>query len=148
MGAVASLLYTSEEELHDDILFQVLDSPFCSFEAIAKHHASISYNLPEMFVGFGINILKEHFQNNEFNPFKIDLATVVGKCKIPALFAYSETDIIIPKENSLNIISHMNPKILFERLIIPENHNTFRSKVSLERMTEIIKKYTCDMKIK
>jgi len=58
MGAVASLLYTSNEQLHDDIIFQVLDSPFCSFEAIAKHHANISYKLPEMFVEFGINILK------------------------------------------------------------------------------------------
>ena len=42
MGAVASFLLTSstenrDKELQKDILFQVLDSPFSSFESICYH---------------------------------------------------------------------------------------------------------------
>jgi alpha-beta hydrolase superfamily lysophospholipase len=59
MGAVASLLYTSAMSTDKtDIAFQVLDSPFCSFESIAEHHAVASYKLPEVFIDIGIGIIK------------------------------------------------------------------------------------------
>lgn len=148
MGAVASLLYTSQKQMKHEIIFQVLDSPFCTFEAIAKHHANYSYKLPDMFVGFGINLLKDQFQSHEFNPFKIDLSKVVSECKVPALFVYCEEDVVIPPENTINIINHFNPNTLFERMLISESHNSFRTKTSLDRMIETVRKYTSQDKIK
>ena len=45
MGAVASLLYTSNYN-DPNVIFQVIDSPFSSFENIACYFAKQSMNLP------------------------------------------------------------------------------------------------------
>lgn len=112
MGAVASLLYTSKNQ-DSRIIFQVLDSPFCNFETIAYHYAKKSMKLPDVFINFGLGILKDHFQSHPFNPFSIDMTKTVKTCKVPALFLYCENDKVIPPENSLRILENFNHKTRF-----------------------------------
>ena len=57
MGAVSSILYT-EKTPNKAVMFQILDSPFSSFEKISLHHAKNIIGLPEMFLSFGISIMK------------------------------------------------------------------------------------------
>ena len=59
MGAVASLLYT---EKNDDksIRFQVVDSPFHSFESIAKYYAKKKMNIPDLIIYFLFEAIKGH----------------------------------------------------------------------------------------
>lgn len=103
MGAVASLLYTAENP-NSDVVFQILDSPFSSFDHIARHHAEEIFKFPSMFIDLGIGILKEHFKDHQYNPFRIDAVEMAKHCKVPSLFIYCEDDKIIPSTNSLAII--------------------------------------------
>ena len=72
MGAVASLLYTSKRDT-PDIVFQILDSPFSSFDKIVHHHAKEIMKFPDLFIGIGIGIMKDHFKEHPYNPFQLDL---------------------------------------------------------------------------
>lgn len=72
MGAVASILYTSKST-DKDVFFQVLDSPFSSFEAISLHHAKNIIGLPELFLNFGVGIVKEHLKSSRFNPYNMSM---------------------------------------------------------------------------
>ena len=72
MGAVASLLYTSKLA-PSDVVFQILDSPFSSFERIAMHHAREIMKFPELFIGLGIGIIKDHFKGHPYDPFKLEI---------------------------------------------------------------------------
>ena len=88
MGATSSLLYCLKYE-PADVVLQVVDSPFYSFEMIAFEIASKNVKAPEFMISFGLEMAKRNCSKFEFNPFEINLEAV-GSCKVPSLFVYCE----------------------------------------------------------
>ena len=93
MGATAALLYSLTHQ-PADVVLQVVDSPFYSFEMIASEIASKSVRAPEFMISFGLEMAKKNCSKFEFNPFEISLEAV-GGCRVPSLFVYCEEDSVI-----------------------------------------------------
>lgn len=86
MGATSALLYSLRYS-PQDILLQVVDSPFYSFEMIAFEIASKNVKAPEFVISFALQLAKKNCAKFQYNPFDIDLKDV-GECQVPALFLY------------------------------------------------------------
>ncbi len=88
MGATSSLLYCIKYK-PTDVILQIIDSPFYSFEMIAFEIANKNVKAPEFVISFALQMAKKNCTKFEYNPFDIRLDNV-GLCNIPALFVYSE----------------------------------------------------------
>lgn len=86
MGATSALLY-SVAHRPSDVVLQVVDSPFYTFEMIAFEIASKNVKAPDFVISFALDMAKKNCQKFEFNPFDINLESI-GSCKVPALFVY------------------------------------------------------------
>jgi hypothetical protein len=86
MGATSALLYS----LHfrpQDVLLQVVDSPFYSFQMIAFEIASKNVKAPEFVISLALDLARKNCAKFKYNPFEIELKDV-GECEVPALFVY------------------------------------------------------------
>lgn len=140
MGAVASLLACCARPA-EEVLLQVVDSPFASFEAICHHHAHTHLRLPALLVPPAVAVLKESYQPHKFNPFRINLAHNIRACRTPSLFLYNQADEVIPASNSEDLIRRLDPSCPFERVLISDAHNSMRSRGTVELVFEKIRKY-------
>lgn len=98
MGATSSLLYCLKYK-PEDVVLQVVDSAFFSFEMIAFEIANKNVKAPEFMISFGLEMAKKNCSKFEFNPFDIQLSNV-GDCRVPALFVYCEEDNVINSQNT------------------------------------------------
>jgi len=73
MGAFASLAFTTSLATNN-IILQILDSPFSNFEDVCKHRAKNYFKIPDMFVHTAVNLLKKNMSHNEHSPFTLDLS--------------------------------------------------------------------------
>ncbi len=91
MGAVSALLHSITYNNPSDIIMLVLDSPFSSFEKIARELAMRRVKVPTFIINALLDLIKANFKKQPNNPFEIDL-TACEECKISSLFVYSEMD--------------------------------------------------------
>ena len=82
---------------------------------IAFEIAQKNVKAPEFIINFAIQLAKKNCSKFINNPFDIELNDV-DKCKIPALFVYSEEDNVINSKNTHLICSRY--KSTFEKLVI------------------------------
>lgn len=114
MGATSALLYCIKYK-PTDVLLQVVDSPFYSFEMIAFEIASKNVKAPEFVISFALQMAKKNCSKFQYNPFSIELKDV-GESQVPALFLYHQEDSVINCQNTHIICSKY--KGTFEKLAI------------------------------
>jgi hypothetical protein len=114
MGATSALLYCIKYK-PTDVLLQVVDSPFYSFEMIAFEIANKNVKAPEFVISFALQMAKKNCSKFQHNPFSIELKDV-GECQAPALFLYHQEDSVINCQNTHIICSKYRGT--FEKLAI------------------------------
>jgi hypothetical protein len=137
MGATSALLYSLRYR-PQDVLLQVVDSPFYSFQMIAAEIANKNVKAPEFVISLALQLASKNCAKFHYNPFEIDLQDV-GECQLPALFVYCEEDSVINCQNTHLICAKY--RAVFEKLVIPENHNTVRTQTTLDKIFAFIEKY-------
>lgn len=103
MGATSALLYCTKYK-PTDVILQIIDSPFYSFEMIAFEIASKNVKAPEFVISFALQMAKKNCSKFQHNPFAIELKDV-GDCTVTALFLYYQEDSVINSQNTHLICS-------------------------------------------
>jgi hypothetical protein len=134
MGATSALLYCLKYK-PADVVMQIVDSPFYSFETIAFDIANRNVKAPEFVLSFALQMAKKNCSKFQHNPFSIELKDI-GECPVTALFLYCEDDNVINSQNTRLICSKY--KGVFEKLAIEENHNTVRSQGTVQKVFSFI----------
>jgi hypothetical protein len=75
MGATSALLYCLKYN-PSDVILQVIDSPFYSFELIAFEIASKNVKAPEFIISFALQLAKKNCSKFQYNPFAIELKEI------------------------------------------------------------------------
>jgi len=70
MGATSALLYCIKYH-PQDVILQIIDSPFYSFELIAFEIANKNVKALEFIISFALQLAKKNCGKFEFNPFEI-----------------------------------------------------------------------------
>jgi hypothetical protein len=82
MGATACLLYSikyqqSPQLHHQNVIFQIVDSPFYSFERISLELAKKFISMPYFGTNIVLDMMKKHCSSlNDHNPFTVSLDNV------------------------------------------------------------------------
>ena len=56
--------------------------------------------IPWFMVSFGIESVKQNMESEKYNPFQIEIGSLIKNVKNDGLFVYSENDTVIGRENS------------------------------------------------
>jgi hypothetical protein len=109
MGAVTSILYTASlatkgSQSDGFVKGLVLDSAFSNFKTLMKDIANGKINFSSLFFdGVADQIQKKVKKLTGFDIFTLNVAQEASKCRVPALFAYSYNDKLVPASHSENI---------------------------------------------
>lgn len=101
MGAVTALMYA---ELDPSIGGMVLDSPFTSLSVLIEEVAKSQALIPRLLVSPGIGLLRKIVSYKaDFDIKDVDPLKSVANCKVPALFAAGNYDVLVRPHHAVTL---------------------------------------------
>lgn len=124
MGAVAALMYAQEHP--DDVSAMVLDSPFARFTQLVWDLIDRGQlTVPRLVVSMMLPMVRRSIRSRaKFDISNLQPIQKQASCKVPALFAYGDSDELIPGSHSESLYAaHSGPK---ELKVLKGGHNDLR----------------------